>query len=253
MKSGITIVFVLLLSATSLAAQEATGEPHPPRNGLEDSVQGVFIAPVEGAPFSATVEIRNNFRYADGTIVPFVTINEIARDNEGRIHNELRKEMPESFTGIPEIVEVHIFDPLTGLNTYYDPQTRIASQRVMSRPPNDLNARLLAVHKPQSKDLGTTMLNGIECRGTLETYTIPAYSNGEDKLVTITDEFWYSTDLHMNILIHHKVSSGGGKAITVLQIKRDPPDPALFEVPEGYKIVDVTPPPSTLVRHAQSR
>jgi hypothetical protein len=220
---------------------------------LEDSVQGVFVTPVEGAPFSATVEIRDDYRYADGTIVPFFAINEIARDNEGRIHNEMRKGMPESFTGISEIVEVHIFDPQTGLNTYYDPQTRIASQRVLPRPPIDLNARLLAVHKPQSEDLGTTMLNGIECRGTLETYTIPAFSNGESKPVTITDEFWYSTDLHMNILIHHTVSSGGGKTVTVLQIKREPPDPALFEVPEGYKIVDVTPPPSTLVRQSQAR
>jgi hypothetical protein len=253
MKSGILIVFVLLLNATLLRAQEATGERHPPRNGQEDSVQGIFVTPVEGAPFSATVEIRNETLNTDGTIWSWYSINEIARDNTGRIHNEIRQAMPEDFTGIPEILGVHIFDPQSRLNTYYDPRTSMASQRVLSLPPIDLDARLLALHKPQSKDLGTKIINGIECRGTLEAYTMPVSGNGEDKPVTITDEFWYSTDLHMNILIHHTVSSGGGKTVTVLHIKREPPDPALFEVPEGYEIVDVTPPPSTLVRHAQAR
>jgi hypothetical protein len=92
------------------------------------------------------------------------------------------------------------------------------------------------------------VLNGITCRGTRETYTLPASGNGANKPVTVTDEYWYSEDLHINILIHHKLSNGSGKAVEVLQIKREPPDPALFEVPDDYDIVDVTPPPSTLVR-----
>jgi hypothetical protein len=253
MKSGIPIVFALFLSATLLAEHGGSGEPQPPRNGLEDSVQGVFVTPIEGVPFSATVEIRDKILKTDGTIATWESINEIARDDTGRIHNEIRQAMPEGFTGIPEILEVHIFDPQSRLNTYYDTRTRVASQRVLYRPPTDLNAQLLASRKPQFKDLGTTALNGIECRGTQETYTIPAFGNAADEPVTFTYEFWYSKDLQINILMHQTDSHGGEKTVSVLQIKREPPDSALFEVPDGYRIVDVTVPPSTLVRHRLAR
>jgi hypothetical protein len=181
------------------------------------------------------------------------TINQIARDNAGRIYNEVRREMPESFSGVPELLEVHIFDPQSRLNTYYDLQTHVASQRVLSRSPSDLNARLLAVRKPQSKSLGTTLLNGIECQGTLKTYTTPPPGNATDKPVIVTDEFWYSGELQINILMHHTELPGGEKIAAVTEAKRGPPDPALFEVPEGYKIVDVTLPPSTLVRRRLAR
>jgi hypothetical protein len=252
MKSRILIFLTLLFSATSLIAQEATDEPHPPQNGQEDSVQGVFIEPVEGAPFSATVEIKET-RSVDGTTLIWSSIDKIARDSTGRIHNELRQAMSESITSLPELFGVHIFDPQSRMNTYYDPRTKMASQRVLARPPIDLNARLLALHKPQSTDLGRTIVNGIECRGTLETYVIPASNNGAENPVTFTDEFWYSEELHINILIRHTDSHGNEKTVEVHRIKRKLPDPALFEVPDDYKIVDVTPPPSTLVRHSKAQ
>lgn len=241
----------ILLARVPLRAQE-TGEAPPPKNGLEDAVQGVFVAPLKGAPFSATVEIKEQILNADGTIATSYTINEIARDDAGRIHNETRRAMPEGFKGIPEILEVHIFDPQTGVSICYIPRTRMASRRVLLQPPNDLNARLLAVHNPESRDLGTITLSGLHCRGTRNTYTLPASGNAGAP-VTVSDELWYSEDLHINLLASHTLSRGGGHTVAVTRINREPPDPALFEVPEGYKIVDVTPPPSTLVRKSQPR
>jgi hypothetical protein len=247
MRFGVFVFSALLLAAASTLAQDRPAAQRPPRNGLEDSVQGIFVAPIEGVPFSATVEI-NEVNYPNVGALTGGTMDRIARDKAGRIHNEIRQLLPEGSTGNPKISEVHIFDPQTCLNTYYDPQTKLASQRVLPFPPKDLDARLVLLHKPQITDLGTTVLDGIKCQGTRETFSGPAPSDGTGNPAILTYEFWYSEDLHINILTHFSVSDGGEKTVAVLQIKREQPDPALFEVPEGYAIINVTPPPSTLVR-----
>jgi hypothetical protein len=40
----------------------------------------------------------------------------------------------------------------------------------------------------------------------------------------------------------HTDVRGGRQTVAILSIKRDEPEPALFEVPAGYRIVDMTPP-----------
>jgi len=60
--------------------------------------------------------------------------------------------------------------------------------------------------------------------------------------VTITDEIWYSEELHMNLMEEHTDVRGGKQSVAILSIKRDEPAPSLFEVPTGYRIVDMTPP-----------
>ena len=162
----------------------------------------------------------------------------IARDSGGRIHNELHAMVPEGSHAVPPLLSVHIFDPATRISYMMNPFTRIASQRVIPPPVNYQVGR-----NAQTEDLGTTTLNGMQTRGTRISRIIPAQFSGTGKQVTITDEFWYSDDLHMNLLETHTDVRGGTQNVSILSIKRDEPSPALFEVPAGYKVVDMTPPP----------
>ena len=65
--------------------------------------------------------------------------------------------------------------------------------------------------------------------------------------MTVVDEYWYSEDLHVNLLVRHSDPRTGVQTVALSDIKREEPPPAFFEVPEGYKTVDMTPPPGAPV------
>jgi hypothetical protein len=52
--------------------------------------------------------------------------------------------------------------------------------------------------------------------------------------VVITDEYLHSQDLRINLMIKHSVPRKGMTTMTVAQVTPTEPDPAFFEVPEGY-------------------
>jgi hypothetical protein len=92
------------------------------------------------------------------------------------------------------------------------------------------------------EDLGYTTLNGMQAKGPRVTRTIPAEVSGTGKSVNIVDEIWYSEQLHMNLLERHTDVRGGVQTLAILSIQRKEPSASLFEVPGGYKTVDMTPP-----------
>jgi hypothetical protein len=87
----------------------------------------------------------------------------------------------------------------------------------------------------KNEDLGIQEIEGVRAHGIRESQTIPAESSGTGKEVTVTDEYWYSEDLRINLMIKHSDPRRGTVTMTVAQVSRTEPDPALFEIPEGYK------------------
>ena len=242
----------LLLAATLLTvgcmplqAQDAGSDQPPLYHGTYTHVDGVTVTPVDGAPFSAIVVIKNERPMPDGSVDTKRTINLIGRDSRGRIHNERRRLMPELFRGDPQLIEVHIFDPQTRLNTFYDPASHIARQRLLPEPIKTASQFVPYQSNPQVKveELGTTTLNGLYAKGTRRTFTVPAKFSGTGAPVEVVDEYWYSEDLHINLLVRRTDPRTGVQTVGISSIKREEPAPAFFEVPEGYKTVDMTPPP----------
>jgi hypothetical protein len=234
--AAVGVVAVVL----NLSAQQAEENLPPRYPGTNTRVPGVFITPIAGEPFSATVEVVTDVVSTDGTWSSRRTMNKIARDSSGRIHNERRLLVPESFRGEPRVLEVHIFDPVKMLNVFYDPMTHVATQRVLSEMPKAVNAA-----RPGAKveDLGMQTLAGVETRGLRYSVTIPAQVSGTGQSVEITDEYWYSEELRLNILVQHHDPRTGLQSVGIIRIDREEPPASLFEIPDGYKVVDVTPPP----------
>jgi hypothetical protein len=230
--------FVALVLHSS--AQQAAENLPPLYPGTNTRVPGVFIPPIAGEPFSASVEVQTEVVATDGTWSTRHTINQIARDSSGRIHNERRLLVPESFRGEPRVLEVHIFDPQKMTNVFYDPMTHIATQRVLPAMPKQANPA-----RPGAKveDLGIQTLDGIETKGLRYSFTVPAQASGTGQPVEITDEYWYSEELHLNVLVRHHDPRTGLQTVGITRIAREEPPATLFEIPDGYKVVDVTPPP----------
>ena len=68
-----------------------------------------------------------------------------------------------------------------------------------------------------------------------EIQTVPADNKGTGKEIAITDEYWYSEDLRIYVMIKHSDPRKGTTTMTLTQITRAEPDPALFEIPHDYK------------------
>jgi hypothetical protein len=76
------------------------------------------------------------------------------------------------------------------------------------------------------------VIEGLPVHGVRQSQTIPSDNGG--KGVVITDEYWYSEDLRINLVLKHNDPRTGGVIMTVTGINRSEPDPARFEIPAGY-------------------
>lgn len=243
----IASLLFLSFAAISFSAAQQVREQPPLYRGTYVQIPGVFVTPIAGAPFTATVMIRSTQTIADESTETRVSQVLIARDSRGRIRNERRATVPEGFKAMPPLVGVHTFDPATRISYMMNPATMIAREFVVPPPRDPANSTA-----GKSEDLGYTTLNGMQAKGTRITREVPAPGSGTGKPVVVTDEFWYSEDLHMNLLEEHSDFRGGKQTLAILSIKREEPSSALFEVPAGYKVVDMTPPANAPVRHQAS-
>jgi hypothetical protein len=244
---------VILLAAIFISyppqagAQEVARQNPPLYRGVQTHVDGVFVTPVPNVPLTAVTEVHSTQVLDDGSSVSKKTFNNIARDSQGRIYNERRNLVPETFEGTPQIISMHIYDPSTKLNTFLEVETHLARQSVRPEAEPALAGRpsVLPINRPgyQEQDLGTESMENAVVHGVRKTRTIPATASGTGKPVTVTDEYWYSEELHLNLLVKHDDPRTGQQTVAITQVNRSEPPPSTFEIPTDYKIVDETPVP----------
>ncbi len=179
------ILGLLALTPIVLPAQSIREQP-PMYHGPITQVQGVFVTPIAGSPFTASVVIKDEEPATDGSVTTKHSLIEIARDSTGRIRNERHMMVPESFNAKPPLLFVHTFDPATRISHIYNPATMIDREQVVPAPRQSVN-----VNNEGGEDLGTTTLNGMQAKGTKVTRTVPAQFSGTGKEVKIVDEIWY--------------------------------------------------------------
>jgi hypothetical protein len=244
------VIAILLSSSPSLPLARSQDWAMPSAPAFSG---GVFVTPIGGLSFSAVTEQKMTQTLKDGTVFKRRTIAFIARDFRGRIHNESREVLSITSTREPALLSIHIYDPDTRLNTFLNPRTHIARQSTLpnhplTAPPLDWaqhnSANDHASPNLKFEDLGTNDLDGVEVHGYRRAIAVNTKASGTDQTVVITDEYWYSDELHLNMLTKHSDPRSGELTITVTELNRNEPSADLFEVPTNYKIVDMTPPES---------
>jgi hypothetical protein len=212
----------------------ATCSPHA-------SAQSFFLTPVPNAPFSGVVNIERTEIRKDGLVIKYNSTREVARDSRGRIHNELRSFIPVSSTDTPKLLNIHLYDPQTRISTEIDVLKRTFWTRALNHPPatEPPSIRFAAPDgdAPRSEftkqeDLGIREIAGVPAHGMRQTQTLPDENGAKE--VVVTDEYWYSQDLRVNVMIKHSDPRKEISTLTVDQVTRAEPDPAFFEIPEGY-------------------
>lgn len=204
------------------------------------SAQDIFVTPVPGVPFSGIVNVERSVIQPDGSVVSLKTMREIGRDSRGRIHNESRGLLPVANGTTPTLLRIHLYDPQTRTSTMLDPQQHTFWTTTVNRPPSTVPPGLLDASPAgdnlpsnefaKKEDLGVQDMDGVAVHGVRETQTIAA-----EKEIVVTDEYWYSDELRMNLVVKHSDPRTGTVRMTVAQITRTEPSSAFFEIPDGYK------------------
>jgi hypothetical protein len=93
----------------------------------------------------------------------------------------------------------------------------------------------------KTEKLGGKTIAGVYAEGTRLTITYPVGFFGNDKPIITFHETWMSSDLRLVVLSVDDDPRTGARITEVTSLDRGEPNPALFQVPEGYTIRDQYP------------
>lgn len=224
--------------------------------GSGSGVAGGVAMRVPGEPYTAIRKTTRVQKLANGTTITHMTTVKEARDSSGRTYRETRPEVPAGQEeGVPKFVFANVNDPVSGTNIHWNSNTKVAdvthfAERSQIKPPDVVSTQAAPEPTPvpraepikqQSEDLGTKTINGVEARGTRMTRVISAGRDGNDQPLTITSEWWRSEELGIMVMSVNDDPRTGTTTMELTELEKGEPDPALFQVPEGYTVKDQFP------------
>ena len=260
---------VILLAGAGLLALPAMGQQpdsqtpqkkvvivHTHDGGVTEVLQSIDVPPKAGAPFTLTLETEWVKQLSDGGTTTLVNKRRIARDAVGRVYQERWALVPKNDHRVQSIMSmIQIFDPLA--HTRYDcflleetnkcellPYTRSTSD--IYKPMSPATGQLpgdqgSAIHE----DLGKRFIAGVETEGTHDTLIYNPGVYGNDRKMTVENEFWWSPQVGLNLLSIKTDPRIGKQTFTVTELAQGDPEPSLFQLPTGFMVVDrrkTTPP-----------
>src|SRR5687768_5958234 len=92
-------------------------------------------------------------------------------------------------------------------------------------------------YESRTEELGVQNIEGVEATGTRTITTIPAGEIGNERPIEIVYEKWYSNDLQLVVMSKHSDPRFGEQTYRLTNIQRSEPDPSLFTLPTGYKMI----------------
>jgi hypothetical protein len=258
----LAFVFVCALSANLLAqtasldrsasSQPATGQVHYEDGGVSEILQSIFIPPKPRAPFSLTLQTEWVKTLSDGGTITLVNQRHISRDSKGRIFQERCPLIPkdDKFGSRPNVLQ--IADPRTHIlyNCFQDSHKQCVQLDYAGSPSVDYkmtgppsgelpNGTGTTTHE----ELGKQFMEGVETVGTRESVTYNPGVFGNDLRMTVEREYWYSPQLGINLLSIRSDPRIGKQTFRATELILGEPDPQLFELPKGFKVVAPTHPP----------
>jgi hypothetical protein len=241
------LVSVTVAAVFTLSAQQAPQEPAAALFRPNDLLTP-FLAPVSGAPVTATFVIVTEWTRGDGSTETLGSTFQVARDSGGRISHELRKLEPAAFTGAPPLLGVVLYNPRTETSQTIDPVNR-TDVELTDRLPNDT---LSGYGGEEIVDLGRKMIAGLDVTGVRRTWRVPVGLSLTGQPSQTSDESWYSNRLHMIVSERRTDPLGGVVVITVSGIDRQRPPASLFKVPQRYQVIRKKRPANTHIARGES-
>ena len=226
---------------------------------------------VRGAPFSADATTEHVQTLGDGNRMTRKSAARLFRDSAGRTRRE--HTLSRGGTRVapdgeaPRLIVIN--DPVGQVN--YQLETETQTARKMFVPPGLAEARARAMAAgggggegsfgvlvpadvgrrriaegdaaprppaPKVEKLEARDIEGVLAEGTRTTLTIPAGEFDNEQPLEITHEQWYSAELQTVVLMRHNDPRFGETTYKLTNVTRGEPERTLFELPDGYKVVD---------------
>ena len=259
-----TPLLTLALVATSLCAQtpnsqtsnnQTSNSQDGPKTGVimrdggvDQTLQSIYIPPLLNAPFTAIVHTEWTRPLAEGGTYTFVNQRRVARDSKGRIYEERWLLAPRGSESQSRMNVIQIADPnahtLFNYFTLKEPH-RCTLETFRDTPqmvykPAVGTTRVLPdkIGSEVHEDLGMRPIEGIDTHGTRDTINYNSGFMGSDQPFSEHREFWQAPHLGINLYSEVAGPTVGKQVFTLTDVNLAEPDPALFELPEGYSVVD---------------
>lgn len=210
-----------------------------------------YMQSITGAPYSADLIAEHEQTLADGTTIkdpPGSQHN--VRDGQGRLRIEIPLVLPSSDQDGWQPRLTQISDPVAGFYYVFDDQNKIVHRLKLNLPPKPLPPRKFSVSessvtpagpdRPESRteNLGEKVIQGVMAKGVRYTRSLHSGTQNNDHPMTITQETWFSEDLQ-EVVYQKLTNPRSGQIVQRLdKIDRSEPNPALFQPPPDYKVVD---------------
>lgn len=228
-------------------------------------------APVQGAPYSATITNESVQTLADGTRIVQSTTGTIARDSQGRTRQDASLPVIGNLSAADAPHLVFIQDPVSQ-TAFTLNLTDKTAQKMPALPPNISTSGVMSGGKVMmqmsdatpagtppapppimlqrtfiskgdqsqvnTEDLGTQTMESVQVSGVRTTRTISAGEIGNDRPINIVTEVWTSPDLKTIVYSKRSDPRMGEQTFQLTNIVRSEPDASLFTVPPDFKIMD---------------
>jgi hypothetical protein len=231
------------LIPSSVASQETMRAPD---GGTTNHVDGVELLAIPGKPLSGKSSIEWTRTLEDGSTLAVQGVSILARDSQGRMYRERRTWVPAGSSKENPLIEKRYYDPVAKTQT-------ICIERMKQCIVNDYHPRTRLIEVPahpfaipersvSNESLGDSTIEDMKVVGTRETMTISAGVAGNSQPLTITREFWFSEELDTNLSVTRIDPRIGKQVVRLVDLVVGEPDAKLFELPEGYAVVDARQP-----------
>ena len=233
---------ILPISVCLAQEQPAPQQPqHAPDGGTLEMISSIFIPTMSNAPFTATVNTEWIRPLPDGSTLAWKNHRTIARDAAGRVFQERRMFVPAAGNDEPAVRQIEISDPVAHEFYVCKTQERVCRLEQFARTTDFVPSGRGHAQAGSSgtEDLGKQSIGGLETVGSRETTVIPTGTMGNNSPLLSKREFWYSPLLGINLITKRQDPRAGDQNFEVSDIAIGEPDPKLFQVPAGFKVLDM--------------
>jgi len=192
------------------------------------------VTALAGLPYSAEQVLTMEDILTDGThLSRTISMTLMHRDQMGRTRTER--------LGPGQMHQVEILDAVAGYRYLLDPDQRTAVRTpVQVKIGQALEASIPShsVPRPGTEWLGTQTIDGMNTYGERSTTTYAPGSMKNDQPMPFGYERWMSPQLGIAMVTKLSNPRMSDTTTTLKNLKFEEPDASLFQVPEGYRIVD---------------
>jgi hypothetical protein len=226
---------------------------------IAGSTAGGIDAAAVGRPCSVQFLTTHTTTLDDGTHITQTQKRNFYRDNKGRTRTEMYPSSEMGAAAAQPLASV-IYDPPNGRLVILNPRDKTASvmqvSEIQTEQPeqaapaasantaesdssagNHVVSSEAAKTQTSNEALDGQSFDGIYAEGTRTTVMYPAGSSlGNDKPLSAVTVRYVSSDLQLEVYTRVADPQNGETVTKIQRLDRTEPDPALFEIPQGYTI-----------------